>query len=309
MSVLRRAVVLVATLPILLGTAACGGKAPRAGGVETVTIVGQKFTEGDVMTALYRLLLQKDGFRTEVRRLGAREIYLGPLEKGEVQVSADYLSSMTEALNRKAHGEAAAPVATSDVAATLAQLTTLGAAYGLTPLRPAAAEDGNAFAVTKAYAARHDLTTLSDLARLGRPVALAGAEDCAERQDCALGLKSVYGIELRRVEPLGLGSSDTTTALTAGRVQLAQVGTTDGTLAAMGLVVLRDDRDWQPAENLVPLVNTAWLEDHPGARKALERLSTVLTTADLTALNAQVDAGGSKAQQVAEDYLKEKGLL
>ncbi len=305
----RRALVVAAFLSVLLGAAACGGAAPRPGDVKTVTIVGQRFTEADVMTQLYRLLLQKDGFRTTVKRVGAREIYLGPLERGEVQVSADYLASMTEALNRKANGEAARPVASSDVAATLASLRTLGAAYGITPLRPAAAEDGNAYAVTREYAAKNGLTTLTDLAELGKPVALAGAEDCAERQDCALGLTSVYGIKLSRVEPLGLGSADTTTALTSGRVQLAQVGTTDGTLEAMDLVVLDDDRDWQPAENLVPLVNADWLEENPRARKALERLSAVLTTADLTALNAQVDADGRGPGRVAEDYLTGKGLL
>lgn len=305
----RRALVLAASLSVVIGAAACGATTPRPGAVETVTIVGQRFTEADVMTQLYRLLLQKDGFRTTVERVGAREIYLGPLERGEVQVSADYLASMTEALNRKTNGDAASPVATSDVAATLASLTRLGAAYGITPLRPAAAEDGNAYAVTRKYAAKNGLTTLTDLAELEKPIALAGAEDCAERQDCALGLARVYGITLSRVEPLGLGSADTTTALTHGRVQLAQVGTTDGTLEAMGLVILDDDLSWQPAENLVPLVNTDWLEDNPRARQALESLSAVLTTADLTALNAQVDADGRRPGQVAEDYLTGKGLL
>ena len=46
-----------------------------------------------------------------------------PLEKGRVQVAGDYLSSLTETLNRTANGDDAAPVASSDVQATLAQLT------------------------------------------------------------------------------------------------------------------------------------------------------------------------------------------
>ena len=93
----------------------------------TVTIVGQKFTEADIMTQLYKQLLDKEGFETEVKNLGARDIYLDPLEKGDVQVSADYLSSMTEALNRKANGDDADPVASPDVEKTVDQLKTLGA--------------------------------------------------------------------------------------------------------------------------------------------------------------------------------------
>ena len=48
---------------------------------------------------------------------------------------------------------------------------------------------------------------------------------------------------------------------------------------------------------------------NPKAAGALNQLSAVLTTADLTALNAQVDGQRLEASQVAEDYLKEKGLI
>ena len=100
-----------------------------------MTIVGQKFTEADLMTQLYKLLLEKEGFQTEVKNLGARDIYLDPLQKGDVQVSADYLSSLTEALNRKTTATTPHPVASPDTEATLAQLATLGAKYDITPLR------------------------------------------------------------------------------------------------------------------------------------------------------------------------------
>jgi osmoprotectant transport system substrate-binding protein len=225
-----------------------------------------------------------------------------------VQVSADYLSSMTEALNRKANGDEAAPVASPDVEKTLGQLKTLGAKYDITPLEPAKAEDANAYAVTKDYAEKNNLTTLSDLGKLGKPIELAANSDCSERPDCGKGLKSVYGIKLTKIEPLGFGSNDTKNALTNGEVQLGQVGTTDGSLDQKGLVVLEDDKNWQNAENLVPVVNSAWLKKNPKAEDALNKLSDVLTTEDLTMLNAKVDGERLEASQVAEDYLKEKGL-
>ena len=274
-----------------------------------VTIVGQKFTEADIMTQLYKQLLEKDGFKTDVKNLGARDIYLDPLQKGDVQVSADYLSSMTEALNRKANGDDADPVASPDVQATLGELKTLAAKYDITPLEPAEAEDANSYAVTKDYAEKNNLTTLSDLGKLGKPVALAAASDCPDRPDCGKGLESVYGIKLSKVEPLGFGTPDTKKALTDGEVELGQVGTTDGSLEQMGLVVLEDDKNWQNAENLVPVVNSAWLKDNPKAEDALNKLSDVLTTEDLTMLNAKVDGERLEASQVAEDYLKEKGLI
>ena len=140
----RRFLVALTTLPILLAAAACGSEGfegDSGGSGDKVTIVGQKFTEADIMTELYKQLLEKEGFETEVKNLGARDIYLDPLQKGDVQVSADYLSSMTEALNRKANGDDAEQVASPDVEETLDQLKTLGAEYDITPLEPAKAED------------------------------------------------------------------------------------------------------------------------------------------------------------------------
>ncbi len=311
MNAARRLLLALMALPLLLAAAACGSDSSTGGGGggAEVTIVGQKFTEADIMTQLYKLLLDKEGFATNVKNLGARDIYLGPLEQGDVQISADYLSSLTEALNRKANGNDAAPVATPDVQATLGKLKTLGEKYGITPLEPAEAEDANAYAVTKDFAEKNDLTTLSDLGQLGKPVALAANSDCSERSDCAKGLKSVYGIELSKIEPLGFGSQDTKNALVNGEVQLGQVGTTDGSLDQLGIVVLEDDKNWQNAENLVPVVNSAWLKDHAKAADALNKLSGVLTTEDLKTLNAKVDGQRLQASKVAEDYLKEKGLL
>ena len=87
------------------------------------------------------------------------------------------------------------------------------------------------------------------------------------------------------------------------------MSSTDGTLAKAGLVVLHDDKAWQNAENVVPVVNSAWLKTHPKAADALNQLAGVLTTADLPALNAQVDGQQLEANEVAQDYLKDKGLL
>jgi osmoprotectant transport system substrate-binding protein len=312
MNPVRRFLVALATLPLLLAAAACGSdgfEKDSGGGGATVTVVGQKFTEADIMTQLYTQLLEKQGFKTDVKNLGARDIYLDPLQKGDVQVSADYLSSMTEALNRKANGDDADPVASPDVDKTVDQLKKLGAKYDITPLEPAKAEDANAYAVTKDYAEKNNLTTLSDLGKLGKPVALAANSDCSERPDCGKGLESVYGIKVSKIEPLGFGSADTKNALADGEVQLGQVGTTDGSLDQKGLVVLEDDKNWQNAENLVPVVNSAWLKKNPKAKDALNKLSDVLTTQDLTELNAKVDGERLEASQVAEDYLKKKGLI
>lgn len=274
-----------------------------------VTIAGQQFTEAAIMTSLYEQVLQHAGYSVSVKNFATRDVYLPALQQGEVQVSADYLASMTEALNRKDNGPQAVAVSSPDTEATLAKLAELAAPRGLQPLEPAEAKNVNSYAVTKKFAQTHRLKTLSDLGEMGQPVILAANSDCSERQDCALGLESVYGIRISRIEPLGFDSAETKRALTSNEVQLGQVASTDGGLASMGIVILEDDKSWQNAENLVPVVNSAWIKDNPKAVKVLNELSAALTTEDLATMNQQVDAQRLKPADVARDFLTEHDLI
>jgi len=301
-ALVRRTLVALLAIPLMF-TAACGG------GGGKVVIVGQKFTEADIMTQLYKAVLDDAGYDTSVKNLGARDIYLSPLSKGDVTISADYLSSMTEALNRKANGDSAAPVASPDAAATLKELNKLAAKDGLTALQPAKAEDANAFAVTKKFADDNSLKTLSDLGASGLSVKLGGNSDCPQRADCQKGLEDTYGVKVSGFEPTGFGSQATKDDLVKGVTQIGSVGTTDATLDKLGLVILSDDKSLQNAENLVPIVNSKWLKDNDKARKALDKLSAVLTTADLTAMIGKVDLDRQKPADVAKAYLKDKGLI
>ena len=301
-SLARTILIALVALPLML-TAGCGG------GGDKVVIVGQKFTEADIMTQLYKAVLDDAGYDTSVKNLGARDIYLDPLSKGDVTISADYLSSMTEALNRKANGDDAAKVASPDADATLTELNKLAKKDGLTALQPAKAQDANAFAVTKAFAQEHNLTTLSDLGASGLSVKLGGNSDCPQRADCQKGLEDTYGIKVSGFEPTGFGSQATKDDLVKGVTQIGSVGTTDATLESLGLVILQDDKQLQNAENLVPIVNSDWLQDNDKAEKALDKLSAVLTTEDLTTLIGKVDLEREKAADVAKAYLKDKGVI
>ena len=71
----------------------------------------------------------------------------------------------------------------------------------------------------------------------------------------------------------------------------------------------RTTRTGRTPRTSCPVVNSAWLKKNPKAAEALNSLSGVLTTEDLKTLNAKVDGERLEASQVAEDYLKEKGLI
>jgi osmoprotectant transport system substrate-binding protein len=277
-----------------------------AGGA--VTVGGPNFTEGLIMTEMYKALLEQAGYDVTVQTVDNREVYAPALERGEIDVVPEYLATMTEYVNLDVNGPDAEPVASSDPAQTAQALTELGAQVGLVPLEPAQAANQNAFFVTQQLADENSLTTLSDLAALGDPVVLAATEECPERPFCQLGLEDVYGLQISEVTPLGFGSPQTKQAVVDGQATLGLTGTTDGTLESFGLVILEDDQSLQLADNLVPVVNADVAQDQVLV-DALDALASVLTTQDLAALNAAVDQERQKPTDVAQQYLQDQGLI
>jgi osmoprotectant transport system substrate-binding protein len=277
-------------------------------GEMSLTVGGANFTEMLIMEQLYGQLLTKAGYTIDYKTADNREIYAKSLESGEIDVVPEYAATMAEYLNLDANGPDATPIATNDAASTVAAMTPLADAKGLVVLQPAAAADQNGFAVTKDFAEKNSLKTLSDLAALGQPITLAATEECPDRPFCQPGLEDTYGLTIKEVLPLGFGSPQAKQAVLDGKAQLVLTGTTDGTLDGLGLVLLEDDKHLQLADNLVPVVNKA-SAGTPELADALNGLSAVLTTEDLSQLIVRVDGDRELPEDVAKDYLTQKGLI
>lgn len=164
---------------ILLLTTACGGESLEESGdsgsgeAGSVTVAGQDFTEMQIMAEMYKAVLEAKGYSVDLKLVGTRDIYLPELKSGAVDIAPEYAGSITDALQLEVNGADAPLVSSPDLAETMQAFEKLAEPIGLTALQPAKATDQNAYAVTEDYAAEHDLTTLSDLGRLGEPIKLA----------------------------------------------------------------------------------------------------------------------------------------
>ena len=316
---LARALGLTTAAAVLLATAACGGDSLEDSGADSgdggnadkgsVVVGGQDFTEMHVMAAIYQKLLENEGYSVETKLVTTRDVYLPELSNGNVDIVPDYLAGITDFLNTEKNGPEAAQVSSNDADATLAALEPLAEEKGISILPPSDATDQNAFFVSQKYADANDLETLSDLAALGKPIKLGAPPDCEGRADCEGGLTDVYGLKITEIVPLDFGSSQVKDAVKNGEVQLGETGTTDGTLADLGLVLLEDDQGIQPAQNLTPAVNADFLADNPDLEDLFNSLSEALTTEDLASMNLKVDLERQKPEDVAAQFLADKGLL
>ena len=289
--------------------AEAGGGASSGASGDAITVSALGFTEALIMANMYVALLEDAGLSAEIQEVENRELSAPALESGEIDVSPEYAATAAEFYNRDANGPTAAQVATPDAATTVTALTALVEPLGLTVLEPAEAASQNAFAVTQEYATTNNLTTLSDLGNSDLSVVLSATEECPDRPFCLPALVDGYGITVTETLPLGFGTIQGKEAVRSGQAQLGLVGTTDGTLEALGLVVLEDDKGIQLADNLVPVVNSAGPGGTPEVATALNSLAPVLTTNDLAELNRRVDEDRELPEDVATDYLTEKSLI
>jgi len=313
-----RLLVLVAALTVVgLGLAACsssGGSSsastsPSAGG--PVVVAAFNFGESQLLANMYAQVLDKAGYQATVKSIGAREVVEPALEKGSadggVDVVPEYLATFTEFLNKKVNGASAAAKASGDVQSTLTAAQALAGPRGLTVLQPSQAADQNAFAVTKDFATKNNLTTLSDLAGYTGPLVLGGPPECPQRPYCQPGLEKTYGLRFTGFKSLDAGGPLTKKALQQGQIQIGLVFSSDGGIDAFGLKVLTDDKHLQNADNVVAVVNSKVASDALTA--ALNGVAAALTTDELIAMNKQVDIDGADPAKVATDWLKSKSLI
>jgi osmoprotectant transport system substrate-binding protein len=202
-----------------------------AGAGKTVSIGAADFAESKTLGTIYADVLQSAGYDATVTTIGNRETYLPALEDGtQIQVVPEYVGTLAEFLNKAANGADASPVASGDLDKTVAALTQLGTAAGLSFGTPSAAQDQNAYAVTQGFAETHQLSTLSDLAAACDGLVLGAGPECVERPFCQPGLEETYGLTFSEFKSLDAGGPLTKEALRQGQITLGLVFSSDGSL-------------------------------------------------------------------------------
>jgi len=296
----RRSVRTAVSCALLLLLVACGGDGGEGPGRPRVTIGAFNFSESAILAHLYAGALEAAGYEAVVREnLGNRELVAPALTRGDIDLYPGYAATELEFFNSGA-GEASA-----DPAATVERLRSRLATRNLTAFTPSPAVDTNAFVMTRATADRLRVSKLSELGRVSNELVLGGPPECPARPFCIPGLESRYGIEFESFRPLDPGGPLTKTALANGDIDVALIFSSDGFIAANGLVVLADDRGLQNADNVVPVVRTSVVTDT--LREALDGVSAALTTETLTQLNAKADVDKKDPDDIAREWLDQNG--
>ena len=162
-------------------------------------------------------------------------------------------------------------------------------------------------AVNKDIAEKYNLKTYSDLAKVSNNLIFGDEYDFFEREDGYKELQKVYNIDFKKKIDMDIGLKYQ--AMKDKKIDVMVIFTTDGQLAISDVVVLEDDKKMYPSYRAGTVIRSEILSEYPELKPVLEKLNNILDDKTMADLNYQVESEGKKPEDVAREYLQEKGLL
>ena len=287
----RRAFLSGSVAALVAGAIGCSSTSHR------LTVGSKNFTEQLVLGELLAQLLERNGAGPVDRRFYLAGSYIchQALLAGRIDMYVEYTGTALTAILKDAPSGNHQQVF-ERVKGEYARR------FGLEVMPSLGFDNTFAMAMRGEQARSLGLRTLSDLARVAPQLRMGVGYEFLERPDGFPGLAKTYGLrfaEAPRVMDLGLLYR----ALESKQVDVVAGSNTDGLIAALGLVVLEDDRHYFPPYDAVPIVRREALERHPGVKEVFEKVTNRLTADDMRHLNYAIDGEKKDVTVVVREFV------
>lgn len=271
---------------------------------QEIVVGGKGFTEQLILTSMTTQYLENLGYEVEANSGMGSTILRQAQLNGQIDLYWEYTGTSLITYNK----------VTEDLSPeeTYQRVKELDAEKGLVWLEPSDANNTYALAMREEDAKKRGIETISDLAKTindGETLTLASNAEFYARDDGLRPLQETYGFEFGRANVKRMDFGLTLPSLDEGNVDVAMATATDGRIPAFDLVTLKDDKNFFPAYALTPVVREETLEAHPELDEQMNKLSGLLDDETMATLNARVDVEKEGVERVAEDFLKQHGLL
>lgn len=282
-------------------TSASASTAASSSGASSgsLTLGTKNFTEEFIVGQLYKQALTAKGCKINYKEdIGATEVVDKALTSGQIDAYPEYTGESVETvagINTPATSPAQEYALAKAFYAKRGQVMS-----DMTPFF-----DTDAIAVTKAYATKYGLVTTADLKKIPH-FTLGARPEFLNREEGALGMKKVYGVNNFTFKSLALGLQYQ--ALDSGAIQAADVFTTDPQLASGKYVVLKDPKNIFGFQNIALVVNKDKVNACPSLLSTVNSINKLLTTPAIIAMNKAVAIDHQQPATVAAAFLKANNL-
>lgn len=277
-------------------------------------IVGSKIdTEGALLSQMIIALLEDNGIEAiDKSEFGPTSVVRKAIISGEIDIYPEYTG------NGAFFFDEAESDVWKDAEQGFQRVKKLDReANNIVWLESAPANNTWAIAIPKELAESEGISSLEDFAAYINNdgyAKLIGSEEFVTSPVALPAFQEAYGFSLSDEELITLSGGNTAQTEKAAAegtdgVNAGMAYGTDGSLAALGLVVLSDPKNVQPVYEPAPIVRGEILEEYPELPEILNPVFQSLDLETLQTLNARIAFEGQAAADVARDYLTENGFL
>ncbi|MGK8187306.1 MULTISPECIES: glycine betaine ABC transporter substrate-binding protein [Serratia] len=275
-----------------------------------LTLASKNFTEQRILSAITVQYLRAKGFQVEPKTNLATVITRNAMINKQIDMTWEYTGTSLIIFNHI--NKRMSPQETYET------VKKLDAKLGLVWLQPADMNNTYAFAMQRRRAEKEQIRTMSQLVAKVEQVRktdpkhnwLLGLDlEFAGRSDGLKPMQALYDMPLDRPQIRQMDPGLVYNAIRDGFVDAGLVYTTDGRVKGFDLQVLEDDKGYFPSYAVTPVVRADVLQNTPGLEAALNTLSKQFNNQVITELNARVDIDYQTPQQVADAFLKQRGLI
>ena len=269
---------------------------------ETIVVGSKNFTEQIVLAELFAQQIEAHSTLHVERRvnLGGTLLCHQALIAGKIDLYPEYTgTALTAVLNEPPQ---------NDPAAVFRRVQEqYRARFSVEVMPPLGFNNTFAMVIRGDGAANLHLQKISDIVPFAPKWRAGFGYEFMERPDGYRGLVAAYGLHFSG-QPSILDLGLLYRALADKQVDLVAGNSTDGLIAALGMVALEDDHHYFPPYEAVPLVRKAMLDKHPEAGAALGQLTGKISEDEMRRMNYAVDGGHRDPAEVVREFRTTKNL-
>ncbi len=270
---------------------------------QSIKVGTKNFGESNILSHMISLLAKEKGAKVAgVVEYPNTAAILEALKRGDIDVYPDYNGTGLVMAGQNP---------TPDGDETTKRVKELYDPLGLTWMPRFGFANNYGLAMNANKANELGIKSISDLAKQSSKLTLGIEDDFQNRPlDGVNPLNSRYGMSFSATDVTKLDDrAKMYDKLLDGKIDVAEVYTTDGQIADYGLVILEDDLHFFPVYEASALARADSLSKFPALGEAATALAGKIDAATMQALNRRVETEGRSAESVARAALVEMGLL
>lgn len=261
-----------------------------------VTVGSKDFTENLIVAEIYAQALESNGIQVNRKfNIGSSIVHTALINK-EIDLYPEYTG--TGLLSILKHDLVTDPKQVYDIVKEEYKKQ-----FDLVWLDDSPANDSQGLVISKAASDQYGIKTISDLQKNADKIRFASQGEFDQRDDGIPALTKTYG-QFKFKSSAIYDNSLKYKILTDDKADVAVAYTTEGQLVDPKFVVLEDDKHVWPPYNLAPVVRQSALTANPKIETVLNKVSALIDTKTIIALNAKVDVDKQEYKAVATDYFK-----